>query len=71
MWQCACCTKNLPDSAIEWIVIDGESGELVAVGSDCGKKVREAGGEGHYHDQAGTGPFYTKAVYEAMEGADA
>lgn len=67
MWNCACCTKLLPDSALQWIVVDGETGDEVAVGSDCGKKTREAGEDGHYHDNAGTGPFYTKAVYEGME----
>lgn len=62
-WTCACCNKELPDRAIENIVVT-EDGEDVSVGSDCCKKIREAGSAGHTHEETGNGPLYTRAVYD-------
>lgn len=65
MWNCAACAKLLPDTAIEWIVIDGDSGEEVSVGSDCGKRTRQAGTDG-YTPENSDQTFYTKSAYENL-----
>jgi hypothetical protein len=62
MWTCACCKKELPDRAIENIVVN-EEGDDVSVGSDCAKKIREAGTDGYSKDDSGEGVLYTHDAY--------
>lgn len=65
-WTCNCCGKELPTTAIEWTVVNGDSGEEVSVGSDCGRKTREAGVDGYNPEKSDT-TFYTIAVFADME----
>jgi hypothetical protein len=64
-WTCACCTKVLPDRAIENIVMT-EEGDQVSVGSDCARNIVAAGADGFFHDDPDTGPFYSIKAFEAL-----
>lgn len=65
-WQCACCLRILPMRAIAWVVVT-EEGEQVEVGSDCGKKIKDAGGEGHTNEDTGA-TFFSLQAWEDLEG---
>lgn len=65
-WDCACCTRKLPDRAIENIVVTDE-GFKTAVGSDCAKKIVEAGTDGFEHPKNPGVTFYTSAAWKEVE----
>lgn len=48
-WNCGCCQRELPDRAIEHIAVDADTMEEISVGSDCIKKIKQAGTEGYSH----------------------
>jgi len=66
MWTCYCCHKLLPPTAFAWVVVT-EEGDPVEVGSDCGKKTRQAGEDGYTHDKTGI-TLFTKSAYNAING---
>lgn len=64
-WTCACCKKELPDRAIENLVVT-EEGDEVSVGSDCAKKIIAAGSEGFMHEN-GDVYLFTLSAYAETE----
>lgn len=65
MWTCFCCGKELPDTAIENVVVT-EEGDEVTIGSDCARKTRESGTEGHFSEVSGVS-LYTRSNYAALD----
>lgn len=63
-WTCHCCLRELPDRAIENIAVT-EEGDEVPVGSDCIKRIKEAGSDGYVHPN-GDILLYTLSAYEQL-----
>ncbi len=67
-WNCYNCNRELRDRAIKHIVVT-EHGQEVPVGSDCVKKIREAGEDGHFSEVAGV-ELFTRTNWLASHDAD-